>query len=61
MVLRSVTNNAFAGFLPLLMVDRGVSKLMGVTALTVYLVAGAVGGLSAVIWATGEIGGVSFV
>ena len=44
-VLRSVTNNAFAGFLPLLMVDRGVSKLTGGTALTVYLVAGAVGGL----------------
>ena len=44
-VLRSVTNNAFAGFLPLLMVDRGVSRLMGGTALTVYLTAGAVGGL----------------
>ena len=44
-VLRSVTNNAFAGFLPLLMVDRGVSRFMGGTALTVYLVAGAFGGL----------------
>jgi FSR family fosmidomycin resistance protein-like MFS transporter len=44
-VLRSLTNNAFAGFLPILMEGRGVSAWVGGAALSIYLTGCAAGGV----------------
>ncbi len=44
-VLRAVTNNSFAGFIPILMKTRDVSDWMGGMAVSGYLIGGGIGGL----------------